>query len=187
LFLQYRALVGRFASPGIVEEIFAASKPGRLAISGSFVNPGIIRTVDMSQELAKSLKSLRMVREIENLKNGWDEVPRSVFVSPRGKLLEESKVRRRFVRALASAGVSSHRLYDLRHTVVTTHLAKETPITWIAQQCGHARPSTTLAWYAHWLPQSGAGYADRLDSCHPIGTNPPRGSESIGVNGEKAA
>jgi integrase len=109
---------------------------------------GIIRTVDMSQELAKNLKSLLTVREIETLKNGWGEVPPSVFVSPRGKLLEESKVRKRFVRALASAGVSSHRLYDLRHTFVTTHLAKETPITWIAQQCGHARPSTTLAWYA---------------------------------------
>jgi hypothetical protein len=36
------------------------------------------------------------------------------------------------------------------------------PITYVAAQLGHSKPSTTLQWYGRWLPQSGNGFIDRL-------------------------
>ena len=60
--------------------------------------------------------------------------------------------------------MSGHRLYDLRHTFATLLLAKGAPITYVAAQLGHAKPSTTLQWYARWLPQADAGFVHRLDA-----------------------
>jgi integrase len=54
--------------------------------------------------------------------------------------------------------------YDLRHTFATLHLAKGHPITYVSAQLGHSSPSTTLRWYAHWLPTSEKRYADSLDT-----------------------
>jgi hypothetical protein len=62
------------------------------------------------------------------------------------------------------AGLSGHRLYDLRHTFATLLLAKGVPITYVAAQLGHARPTTTLQWYAHWLPRDSRSFVDALDS-----------------------
>ena len=42
--------------------------------------------------------------------------------------------------------------------------ARGVAITYVAQQLGHARPTTTLQWYAHWLPSEGANYVDALDT-----------------------
>ncbi len=39
------------------------------------------------------------------------------------------------------------------------------PLTYVAAQLGHAKPTTTLAWYAHWIPsESSVRYVDALDS-----------------------
>jgi Phage integrase family len=79
-------------------------------------------------------------------------------------VMDESQTRKRFGRVLKKAEITGHRLYDLRHTFATQLLAKGAPITYVAAQLGHANPSTTLRWYARWLPQAGAGFVDRLDA-----------------------
>src|SRR5262249_38109681 len=83
-------------------------------------------------------------------------------VNDRGLSLDESRVRKQFARILKSAGLSGHRVYDLRHTFATLLLACA-PITYVAAQLGHARPSTTLQWYAHWLPSDSKSFVDSLD------------------------
>jgi integrase len=55
-------------------------------------------------------------------------------------------------------------VYDLRHTFATLHLAKGHPITYVSAQLGHSSASTTLRWYAHWLPTNDKRYADSLDA-----------------------
>ena len=44
----------------------------------------------------------------------------------------------------------------------------------MAAQLGHAKPTTTLAYYGHWLPRGDKGYIDRLaaarESVTPLGT-----------------
>jgi hypothetical protein len=42
-------------------------------------------------------------------------------------------------------------------------LAKGKPITYVAKQLGHEKPTTTLLWYAHWLPTSDKTHIDAID------------------------
>ncbi len=51
-------------------------------------------------------------------------------------------VGKRFRKILRKAKLPSFRLYDLRHTYATQLLAEEAPITYVAAQLGHARPTT---------------------------------------------
>jgi len=44
-----------------------------------------------------------------------------------------------------TAGLPRHRLYDLRHTFATHLLADRAPITYVAAQLGHRKPTTTPA------------------------------------------
>ena len=37
------------------------------------------------------------------------------------------------------------------------------PITYVAAQLGHTKPTTTLQWYAHWLPRGDKHWVDALD------------------------
>src|SRR5581483_10750972 len=123
-----------------------------------------IRTVDMSHELALALSTLYRAREAQALRSGSGEVPELIFVNAASNPLDISRVRKRFSRLMRHAAISGHRLYDLRHTFATTLLAKGAPITYVAAQLGHAKPTTTLQYYARWLPQASAAFVDRLDS-----------------------
>jgi len=149
-----------------------------------------IRTVDMSKGLAMALTGLYKLREAQTLKAKWGDVPDWVFVNTGGKHLDERRVRRRFARAMRAANVSGHRLYDLRHTFATMLLLKA-PITYVAAQLGHARPSTTLQFYAHWLPRADTGFVDHLDGPvadgHQIGTISETIEQSDDRADEKAA
>jgi hypothetical protein len=48
---------------------------------------------------------------------------------------------------------------------------KNAPITYVAAQLGHAKPTTTLAFYAHHIPTERATFADLLDgAADEVGT-----------------
>src|SRR5688500_14746674 len=59
----------------------------------------------------------------------------------------------------------------MRHTYASLLLAAGAPITYVSAQLGHANPSTTLRYYAKWIPSQGRRWADLLD----------RVSETIGT------
>jgi integrase len=124
---------------------------------------GTIRRVDMSQELAATLSHLHVEREKQKLANGQRELSEWVFVGSAGRPFSEVWIREHFTRAMKKAGLSGHRVYDLRHTFATTLLTNGAPITYVAAQLGHSKPTTTLQWYSHWLPQTDRGYVDGLD------------------------
>jgi len=121
------------------------------------------RSVDMSRELTQVLLGLELDRTAEALRRGWGEPPVWVFCSLAGTPLDLANVEKAFKRCLRKASMASFRLYDLRHTFASQLLAVGTPITYVAAQLGHARPTTTLQWYARWLPTDDKRLVDTLD------------------------
>ena len=59
--------------------------------------------------------------------------------------------------------VPHFRPYDLRHTFARLLLAAHAPITYVSSQLGHANPTTTLRYYARWIPTKGQRWVDVLD------------------------
>ncbi len=125
---------------------------------------GETRRVDMSQELARAFRRLEVDRAEEKLRRGVKTLPPWVFCSEAGTALDLYNVARVFKRVLKAASLPNFRLYDLRHTFASLLLAQNAPITYVAAQLGHAKPTTTLQWYAHWLPTSRRTYVDALDA-----------------------
>ena len=71
-------------------------------------------------------------------------------------------MRKNFAEAVTEAKLASFRVYDLRHTFTSLLLAQGAPITYVAAQLGHSRPTTTLQFYAHWIPGGRERFVDGI-------------------------
>ena len=120
------------------------------------------RAVDVSPDLLRTIQQHLTWLKGEALKRGTGE-PEWLFPNEDGKLMDESRVRKAFKRALKNAKLPEFRVYDLRHTYASLLLAERAPITYVAEQLGHANLSTTLRYYAKWIPSRGQRWADVLD------------------------
>jgi integrase len=70
----------------------------------------------------------------------------------------------RFGRIRSAAGLEHFRLHDLRHYVATALLAAGVPVPTVAGRLGHARSSTTLNVYAHFVAATDQHAADVLSA-----------------------
>jgi integrase len=70
----------------------------------------------------------------------------------------------KFNRLRKAQGLEHVRLHDLRHFVATSMLSDGVPVATVSKRLGHARSSTTLDRYSHWMPAVDADAADRLDA-----------------------
>ena len=140
----------------LIERAFSCRQIGPTKTGGS-------RYVDMSRELASVLQRLLGIRRSKSQRKGFSEMPEWVFLSRVGKPIHEDRPRKVFARIAVRAAIQPHTVYELRHTFATLHLAKGHPITYVSAQLGHSSASTTLRWYAHWLPTNDKRYADSLD------------------------
>jgi len=133
----------------------------------------VTRDVDLSPELVACLRDhVAAIRE-RAMRKGWGE-PELLFPSRTNTLLDHNHVAKGFKRILKKASLPSFRPYDLRHTYASLLLAEGAPISYVAAQLGHAKPTTTLAHYAQWIPNEGKNYAALLDT----GSRGKTGSES---------
>ena len=81
---------------------------------------GKSRVVDMSPQLEATLRDLLLERKREALAIGRGEIPKLVFTSKQGGVLDTSNFYSRvWKKALAAAGLKHHRLHDLRHSFAT--------------------------------------------------------------------
>ena len=52
----------------------------------------------------------------------------------------------------------------MRHTFATILLARLAPLPYVTKQLGHSNPTTTLRYYAKWLPDPGDKFIELLDN-----------------------
>jgi integrase len=137
----------------------ALSASGRLKTTKT----GTGRDVDMTPRLAATLSSWQATLEAEALLAGTTPSA-TVFASANGTYLDRRNVARSFRALLRRAALPKHRLYDLRHTFASHLLAAGAPITYVSAQLGHASSTTTLKWYAHWMPSGGQRWSEQLQA-----------------------
>jgi len=150
-----------------------------------------VRTVDLSANLVPKLVAYRHWLELETMGGRWGETP-WLFPNDQGGLYKEPHVRCVFQRVLRRANLPTFRLYDLRHTFASLLLSSAIPLVYVSQQLGHANPTTTLKYYARWIPTGDQRYVDVLDqaadeSWHqmlaPSSQNPGTTSEVFDLTG----
>jgi len=146
---------------------------------------GMRRIVDLTDRLVRRLRRLQLERRAQAPRRGWPQVPEWVFCTEAGTALDESRVRKAFAKALQAAGVSAHRVYDLRHTFASVLLARGVPLTYVSAQLGHALPTTTLQFYARWIPTKGERFIEAVDEhtadsrWHRLGTKRSSGAPDV--------
>jgi integrase len=136
--------------------------------------------VDMSAQLAETLKALHTVRKEETLRRGWGQVPVWVFCSETGGPLDGDNLRKRvFYKLLEKAGLRHIRIHDLRHTFASLLLQNGESLKYIQEQLGHSSIQITMDIYGHLIPGANRGAVDRLDDatgCNPDATGHEKGA-----------
>jgi len=95
------------------------------------------------------LKSQEQERDFTGSR--WEE-NNLIFPSPFGKPIEQKRVHKDYKKLLKAAGLPDIRFHDLRHTAATLMLLNGVPILVVSKRLGHAKVSTTLDIYGHFLP-----------------------------------
>jgi integrase len=131
---------------------------------------GQSRKVDMSQQLANTLRELKHHRKVETLKRGWARMPEWVFVTKNGEPYHESYIRRAFYKALEKANLRKIRIHDLRHTYATLRISKGDNIADVSKQLGHHSVKFTMDIYYHWVPGGSKVEVDGLDEPGSVAT-----------------
>lgn len=124
------------------------------------------RTVDMSRQLEAVLRHLLTDRKAETLRRGWREMPRCVFCTTRGTMLNKGNVRRVFVRVLKRAELPLHfSPHCLRNTFASLLLQQGESPVYVQRQLGHASIKLTVDTYGNGCRWVTKAAVDRLGAC----------------------
>ena len=141
----------------------AAERGGRIKSTKT----GTSRVVDLTPRLMAALDRWQTDVEAKALATGRD-VPELVFPGASGAPLDDVNVGRRFQEVCVRAGLPRFNLYSLRHTYASHLLAMGAPITYVANQLGHSKPTMTLQYYAHFMPRGDRVLADQLEAVRTL-------------------
>src|SRR5215470_2208357 len=123
---------------------------------------GKIRRVDLSDQLAATLRQLLVDRKAETLRRGWPAVPEWVFCSDARTPLHKSDFERRvFHKLLAKAGLRRIRFHDLRHTFASRLLQNSDSPVYVKEQLGHSSIKITVDVYGHLVPGANRAAVNR--------------------------
>lgn len=106
---------------------------------------------------------------------GYDTERGPVFLTREGNLLRADHFAREVSRVYAAAGIRGARPNDLRHTSATHLLCNGINIRVVSERLGHSNITTTLRYYASYLPGLQQTAADRMEQLfaewHTAGTS----------------
>jgi integrase len=138
-----------------------------------------VRRVDLSDALLSELSVLQRRRRAEYLKEGKNEIPEWVFLSPgrivwkdgepigreEGNVLDMHNVKNRyFLKTLEKAGLRRIRFHDLRHTFASLLIQNGESLAYIKDQLGHSSIKMTVDVYGHLVPGANRAAVNRLPS-----------------------
>ena len=133
---------------------------------GHYTTPknGKTRRIDMSPQLADTLKELKTERKRETLAKGWREMPELVFVDHSGGMVNGDVLRRRVYHpALEKAGLRHVRIHDLRHSLASMLIQNGENLAYVRDQLGHSSIKITVDIYGHLEPGKNRGAMAKLD------------------------
>ena len=124
------------------------------------------RTIMIPQVAVAALRAHKARQAAERLAAGpeWDEWGGLVFTTDRGQPLNGCVLSVRFKKILEEAGLRTQRLHDLRHSCATILLTEGLNPKLVQEHLGHANVSTTMAIYAHSVPELRGETATRMDA-----------------------
>jgi integrase len=131
---------------------------------------GKVRRVDLSDQLFEALKTLKLKRKKEALKNGVGEIVGTIFHRG-GEFMEQNYIRRVFKRLLVKAGLREIRFHDIRHSFASLLLSDGACPVYVKEQLGHTSIQMTVDIYGHLIPSSNREMVNRLDT-QPTSTHP---------------
>jgi integrase len=99
----------------------------------------------------------------QGTRDAWEHSGRLMFPNVNGDLLTVERARKVWRSVLRRAGLPALRLYDARHSYVSALLHQGVDARTVADLAGHKDPAMTLRRYAHSLPSSRQGAADKLE------------------------
>lgn len=138
----------------------------RAHVKGHVTTPknGKARRVDMSPQLASTLKVLLTERKRAALAVGKGEINERVFINEAGGVIDEGNLRGRvFYKALAKAGMRRIRIHDLRHTFASMLIQNGESLAYVKDQLGHGSIQITVDIYGHLVPGANRQAVAKLD------------------------
>ncbi len=138
-----------------------------------YTKTGVERKVDISPGLWDLLKQHKTSQQThfahrreEAFKKGEPipKTPEMLFPNRSGNYIDWNNAADAFHRICGKAKIGKFKPYSLRHTFATILLINGKNILYISKQLGHSNPTTTLRYYAKWLPDQGESHVDVLDS-----------------------
>ncbi|MFI5330037.1 MAG: tyrosine-type recombinase/integrase [Desulfobaccales bacterium] len=132
---------------------------------GQYTTPksGKTRRIDVSPQLAETLKALATARKREALAKGRPAAD-LVFVNEIGGVIHEGNLRNRvFFKALAKAGLRRIRIHDLRHTFASLLIQQGESLAYVKEQMGHHSIQITVDIYGHLVPGANRQAVAKLD------------------------
>lgn len=132
------------------------------------------RRVDMSLQLAETLKAHELKSKKKGFSLGLGDIPEFIFTNEAGKIIDVSNWRRRvFKKALKKSGLRTIRIHDIRHSYATLRIAKGDNIADVSNQLGHHSVKLTWDVYYHWIPGKNKSEVDGLDDADFMRPNTP--------------
>jgi len=128
------------------------------------------RKVDLSGRLQRRLQDYLSWLDLEAMAKAQSGM---LFPGDANGMLDESQLRKVFKWILRQAELPHFRVYDLRHTYASRLLSAGVPLLYVSKQLGHRKPTTTLKYYATWIPSEDRRYVDAMDTAlEKLGTSP---------------
>ena len=123
---------------------------------------GKSRTVDMTPHLTETLKTLKVEKQKEALKEG-KPFSEWVFTFTGGNPMSSNALKVALDAILKKAGLPHMRIHDLRHSYCTIRLLRGHDIGDVSYQAGHSSIKITFDTYTHWIPGKFKDQVDDLD------------------------